>query len=555
MNGFDAVVSILKREGVEYLFSYPNNAIIDSAAKAGLRPVIARGEKTLINMADGYARSVNGKKPAVIVVQQGSGIENCFGAIAQAYADSIPLLIIPGGGDQRNRGSEFDPIPSFGRITKWADRVTYPERLASSLRRAFQQLRNPPYGPVLLEIPRDVGAAEIPDATLAAYVPARAYRSAADSADVTKAIDILSRAKRPMIIAGHGVLWAEAWGSLRAFAESTGIPVMTTMASKGVFAENHPLSLGVGGLTLSRAAAQFLTTSDVILALGAGLIATVPFVTPIPEGKTLIQVSHDHDAIDRDYTIQHALIGDVGLVIDQLQTESAKKGLRGPDATGEIREARAAELRQWSPRFTSDETPISPYRVIRDLMNTVDRANTVVTHDSGNPRDQTLTSYEAITPRGYLGWGKSTQLGTGMGIALGAKLATPDKLCVNILGDLAFGTIGMEVETAVRERLPILTVLINNSVMGGYGHHMPNASEKFSSNRLSGEYWKVAEGLGAYAERVTSPSEVVPALKRAIDATRRGRPATIEFITREEPVYPVARGLLAEVAKELRQPV
>ena len=173
-------------------------------------------------------------------------------------------------------------------------------------------------------------------------------------------------------------------------------------------------------------------------------------------------------------------------------------------------------------------------------------------HDSGNPRDQTLTFFEAITPRGYLGWGKSTQLGTGYGVALGAKLAHPDKLVVNIMGDLAFGTAGMEVETAVRERIPIMTVLLNNSVMGGYGHHMPNASERFGSNRLSGNYWKVAEGLGAYAERIDGPGDVAAAIRRGVDATKSGRPVVLEMITKEEPIYPTAPALIAAVAKELQ---
>src|SRR5207248_5229397 len=158
-------------------------------------------------------------------------------------------------------------------------------------------------------------------------------------------------------------------------------------------------------------------------------------------------------------------------------------------------------------------------------------SRSIVTHDSGNPRDQTLTMFEALVPRGYIGWGKSTQLGTGLGIALGAKLAQPDRTVVNIMGDLAFGTVGMEVETAVRERLPIMTVILNNSVMGGYGHHMPNASERFGSNRLSGSYARVAEGVGAHSERVERPDDVVGAIQRAMAATRDGQPAVLEMIT------------------------
>jgi acetolactate synthase I/II/III large subunit len=184
-------------------------------------------------------------------------------------------------------------------------------------------------------------------------------------------------------------------------------------------------------------------------------------------------------------------------------------------------------------------------------MHTVDRTQTIITHDSGNPRDQTLTFYEALVPRGYLGWGKSTQLGTGYGIAMGAKLAHPDKLVVNIMGDLAFGTAGMEVETAVRERIPIVTVLLNNSCMGGYGHHMPSASESYGSNRLSGDYAAVARGLGAHAERIERADDVVAAIQRGVAASRDGQPVVLEMITKEEPNYPDSSRLLKQVADQV----
>ena len=154
-----------------------------------------------------------------------------------------------------------------------------------------------------------------------------------------------------------------------------------------------------------------------------------------------------------------------------------------------------------------------------------------------------------------LAWGKSTQLGRGLGLALGAKLAQPNKTVVNIMGDLASGTVGMEVETAVRERLPILTVILNNSVMGGYGHHMPNASDRYGANRLSGSYARVAESLGAHAERIERPDDVRAAFERGIAANRDGRTVVLEMITKEEPLYPVAGQLLREAESEALAPV
>jgi acetolactate synthase-1/2/3 large subunit len=183
-------------------------------------------------------------------------------------------------------------------------------------------------------------------------------------------------------------------------------------------------------------------------------------------------------------------------------------------------------------------------------MNALDRKRAIVTHDSGNPRDQMLTNFETLIPRGYLGWGKSTQLGTGYGVALGAKLARPDHTVVNVMGDLAFGTVGMEVETAVRERLPILTVLLNNGRMGGYGHHMPTASERYGANLLTGEYARVAAALGAHAERIADPGDVSSAIQRALEATRGGQPALLEMLTAEDTDYPMAGQVLRSAERE-----
>ena len=554
MQGTDAVARILKLEGVEYLFSYPNNPLIDAAAKVGIRPIIARGEKTLINMADGYTRATNGQRPTVIVVQAGPGIENAFGGFAQAFADSVPILMIPGGPDQHRLGEppEFDPLPVYRNITKWAGRVNFADRIPEVARRAFSQLRNGRPGPVLLELPRDVGAAEVDESTFH-YAPPRRHRSAGDPADVAEAARLLLDAKRPVLHVGHGVLWAQAWDDLRELAELLHTPVMTTMAAKSAFPEDHPLSLGAGGHTLTRAAAQFLVKADLVFGIGCSF-ARGGFSSPIPSGKKMVQVTADARDLDKDYPVDHAVIGDAKLVLRQLIEEVKRQGgaaSRGDGVAAEIRDAKDAYLREWLPRLTSDETPINPYRVIWDLMQTVDRQNTIVTHDSGNPRDQMLTFFEAVTPRGYIGWGKSTQLGTGYGVAMGAKLAHPDKLVVNVMGDLAFGTAGMEVETATRERIPVMTVILNNSCMGGYGHHMPTASERYGSNRLSGDYTAVAKGLGAYAERIERPGDVVAAIQRGMAATREGRPVVLEMITKEEPVYPVATQVIKQVTAEV----
>ncbi|MDQ3809631.1 MAG: thiamine pyrophosphate-requiring protein, partial [Chloroflexota bacterium] len=539
MNGAEALARILQQEGVEYLFAYPNHPLIDAAARLGIRPIIARGEKTLINIADGYTRASNGRRPAVIVVQGGPGIENAFGGLAQAFADSVPLLVIPGGSEQRRLSEppQFDPLPVYRHISKWVGRVNFPERIPELARRAFSQLRNGRRAPVLLELPYDVAGAQLDEGALA-YAPARGYRSAGDPEDVAAAADALLEARRPVLHVGHGVLWAEASDELRELAELVQAPVMTTMAGKSAFPENHPLSIGAGGHTLSDTAAHFLVRADLVFGIGCSF-ARGNFSTAIPGRKRLVQITHDADGIDRDYPVERAVVGDAKLVLRQLIDRIGPRQ-RGQDTTAEVRGLRQAERQKWLPRLTADSRPISPFRAIWDLMNGLDRTRAIVTHDSGNPRDQMLTTYEALVPRGYIGWGKSTQLGTGLGIALGAKLARPDYTVVNVMGDLAFGTVGMEVETAVRERLPIVTFLLNNGRMGGYDHHMPTASQRFGSNLLSGDYARVAAALGAHSERVEEPAEVSRAIERALEAARGGRAAVIEVLTAQDTDYPVS---------------
>ena len=550
MDANRAIAQILQQEGVELLFAYPMNPLIEACAELGIRPIMARTEKTLINMADGYCRATNGRKPAVVTVQPGAGIENAFGGVAQAYADSIPLLLLPGGEDQSRHHTPtgFDPLPPYAHVTKWAARLNTPARVPELLRRAFTLLRSGAPGPVLLEIPRDVGAAELNGVT-DGYTPVRRARSAGDPADVAEAARLLLGARHPLIHAGHGVLWAEAWDELRELAELTHIPVMTTMAAKSVFPEDHPLSAGAGGHTLHGTAAHFLKTSDVVLGVGCSF-SSGSFSTPIPAGKTLIQVTTNERDVSKAYPVALAVLGDAKLVLRQLIEEvkrQAGKDLtrNGDDVTATVRSTREAYLADWRPRLTSDETPINPYRVIWELSRALDKQRSIVTHDSGNPRDQTLTFYEALAPRGYLGWGKSTQLGTGLGIALGAKLACPEKTVVNVMGDLAFGTAGMDVETAVRERIPIMTVLLNNSRRGGYYKDMPVAAERYRFNQLTGSYARVAEGLGAHAERIERPADVSAALHRGIAATEAGRAVVLEFITKDDPVYPTAASLLS----------
>src|SRR5438552_1544243 len=420
MKAAAVVAEILKREGVKFLIGYPVNQIIEAAAEADIRTIIVRQERVGLHMADAVSRVTSGERIGVFAMQHGPGTENSFGGVAQAFGDSVPIVVIPGGYPRHllNITPNFSSWLNYQHVTKWAEQVIMPQHVPDAMRRAFTQVKNGRPRPVLVEIPVDVMREEVPDGWT--YTPAPRLRVAPDPRAVTE--------------------------------------------------------------------------------------------------------------------VAAALVGDAALTLDALLGEvrdrlKGKPRGRTAAVTAEISRLKAEWLAQWMPRLTAKSTPLSPYRVIHDLLHTVDVANTIITHDAGSPRDQISPFWEPIAPLTYIGWGKTTQLGYGLGLAMGAKLAQPDKLCVNVWGDAAIGFTGMDFETAVRERIPILSVLLNNFSMAIELKVMATATEKYRSTDISGNYADMAKAFGGWGERVTAPDDIVPAIRRAIAKTREGTPALLEFIT------------------------
>ena len=222
-------------------------------------------------------------------------------------------------------------------------------------------------------------------------------------------------------------------------------------------------------------------------------------------------------------------------MIEEVHSQAGPDGPGGRDGVAaEVAEVRVEFMKEWTPRLHSDEVPISPYRVLTELTRAIDPRNAIVTHDSGYPREQFVPFWPADTPHSYIGWGKSTQLGYGLGLALGAKLAAPERQVVNVMGDAAFGMAGLDIETAARNGIGIMTVVLNNGVMTHYDSYLPYSSKHYGTNALGGEYAKIAEGLGAHAEVVTTPDQLGPAIRRAAEINRTGRPALIEAKTKVE---------------------
>ncbi len=534
----DAVAKVLKAEGVDYLFAYPVNPLIEAAAKLGIRPIIVRQERIGLHMADALSRVTAGEKIGVFCMQSGPGSENAFGGVAQAYGDSAPIVVLPAGYPRRINQIQpnFSSALNYRHVTKSCEQVTVPEAAPEAMRRAFTQVRNGRPRPVLVEFPADIFAEEIPDSF--APQPAPVLRYGPDSASIEAAAEALLAAECPVIYAGQGVHYAQAWAPLKTLAELLGAAVTTSLGGKSAFPEDHPLALGSGGRAIPKTVHHFLQKADLIFGIGCSFTRTAFGVT-IPAGKRVIHATLDPADINKDVPVEAGLVGDASLILHGLvaavrQRSKGASQARLAAVAGEISTLKAEWLAQWQAKLCSDEVPISPYRVIWDLLRTVDVKNTIVTHDAGSPRDQMSPFWQSVAPLTYIGWGKTTQLGYGLGLAMGAKLAKPEALCVNVWGDAAIGFTGMDFETAARERIPILSILLNNFSMAIEIPIMPVSTEKYRSTDISGNYADMAKAFGGYGERVTSPDQIIPAIQRGIQKTQAGIPALLEFITAKE---------------------
>ncbi|MDX6522748.1 MAG: hypothetical protein QOI17_261 [Gaiellales bacterium] len=533
----DRIAELLQREGAEFIVGFPENRLLNSASLIGMRPIITRTERVAVNIADGFARTTNGEGLLPCVTQYGPGAESAFGAVAQAYGDRSPILLCP----SEHAVADQDSAPNFRverayrPITRWAATLNDPRRGPELFRRALNALRGSRNGPVLVALANDVlnGPAGDTDWTVRSSLP---RLSQATPDDVAETARMLGAATSPVILAGQGVLYARASAELVELAELTGTPVATTLNGKSAFPENHPLSLGTAARTRPAMVDRAFERADLILGIGTSFTRSL-YTTPMPAQATLGQIVNDRSDLACGYDVSFGCVGDARLVLRQLLEALAGSGAdRRAAVEAGIAEVRAAFMETWMPRLHSDAAPLSPYRIVWELMQVTDRTRTVVTHDAGHPRDQIVPFYETLVPRGYLGWGKSTQLGTGLGLAMGARLAQPDWLSVNIMGDAAFGMVGMDFETAVRAGIPILTIVMNNGLMGGYGEWMPDAVSRHAANRLGGDYRAIGAALGGHAERVEVPAELRPALERCIAAVAAGRATLLEVMTHEEPV-------------------
>jgi thiamine pyrophosphate-dependent acetolactate synthase large subunit-like protein len=534
MNTLQLVARILKTEGVEWIACFPSNNLIEAVAQEGIRPIMFRQERGALMAADGFSRMHNRKKFGVVITQGGPGAENAMGGLAQAFGDNVPILYLPGGPalSQHSVRPNFSPVRTYQTVATYSEVIWRADGAASVMRRAFHHLRNGRPGPVIVEIPADVGTQEVPEAAVHYQPPKRSLQAPA-AGDVKDALRLLLGAKKPLIWSGMGTLMAEASAELQELAELLEIPVYCTMPGKSGFDERHPLALGAGSASTGLHARRWIQECDVLLGLGSSLTRT-GYGQPIPGGKIMIHNTESIEDINKDYFIEVGLPGDtkltIQMLIDEVKGQLGKNGRKGKsNVAAEIAEVKQQWLSEWTDLLNSDEVPINAYRVIGELNRVLDKDHSIVTHDAGAPRDTIMPFYTATVPHSYIGWGKTTHLGYGIPLMIGTKLAKPDKFCLNFMGDGAFGMSGLDIETSVRAGAPITTIVLNNGDMATYPGGYPVARKEFNVTKMTGDYAKIAEGLGAVGITVTKPAEVAAALKRAQQLNAEGKTVLLDI--------------------------
>ena len=546
MRAADAIIHALEKEGVEYIAGFQGgglNPLWPSLRESKtIKVFAARNERLGVEIADGYARATG--KVGVAMTGTGPGATNTLTGIAGAFADNIPVLLWMGQVPLSQLGKEVQQEVSadiFNTLVKWRGTMAKVEDIPSIMRRAFTALRSGSPGPVVLEMPNDVLMTEVPDGSLEYEPVGPGHRAAPDGDAVAKAADLLVNAKNPVLNLGGGVLSAEAWDEAKELAELLSMPVATTLVAKGVFPENHPLAMGMGCYPRSRyasgAAIHMNRKADVVLAVGNSY--RLPNGTdgrPIPEGVRLIHVNADEADLNKQYQADVPILADAKLALRSIldavkeRVGPGKGGLK-EEVVAEIKQAKDKQAAEWADIVNDTSAPTTGYRVVHELAKIIDPDKTIALHDAGGSRGYMSPFWEATKPRSYVGMGGMAAMGWSLGGAIGAKLGRPDDLVVHLLGDASFGMVGMELETAVRMGISTLTIVVNNEGTGGglMGMNGPSGPPPDMA-KLTGNWSKVAEGLGAWTERVEDPLDVGPALQRAITATENGQVALLEIM-------------------------
>jgi len=520
LTGGQLVARMLRKEGVGTAFTLSGLHIAPiyvGCVDEGIRLVDTRHEQAAAHAADAWARLTRGL--GVCIVTAGPGVTGTVTAVANAWAASVPLLVLGGAAPTFNQGrgslQEMPQTQLFAGITKWSDRIPSPELVPSFMAKAFRVARSGRPGPVFLEIPWDVlsnGADEaLADETTGYRTDAR---MAGDPAKVAAAAALLARAERPVLLGGSSVWWDGAPEALSRLAEATGIPVYLNGMGRGCLPPDHP-SFFQGSRK------EALAQADVVLVVGTPLDFRVGYGTAptFAQGAKVIQVDVDPTEIGRNRAVDVGIIGDSRSVLEQLAGEAGRgrawggagwrKALRGHEAD------RAAKQRVHEE---SDQRPIHHFRLAKALDTVAGRSDVTYVGDGGNVVAVAAKVLRVPRPGRWLDPGPLGCLGVGAPFAIAAKLLAPERPVCVVQGDGAFGLNGMDYETAVRFKLPMVVVVGNDAAWGQILIPQRNlyGEDRSPATRLAPtRYDRIVEAMGGRGEHVEDPKDLVPALERA----------------------------------------
>ncbi len=539
LHGGWLVAKMLKREGVEVVFTLSGGhiaGIYDGCLREGIRVVDTRHEQAAVHAAEGWAKVT--RKPGVALLTAGPGVTDGVTGVANAYLAGSPVLVIGGAAPQGfwDRGAlqEMGQIDLLRPITKWARSIHETARLGEYTAAAFRQMLSGKPGPVFLEMPMDILNNFVDTDAETFFEPGEPthYRYqgkvAPDPAMIEQAVQLLEKAQRPVIMAGTAVWWCDAAEPLRQLAERLHAPVYLNGAGRGCLPPSHPLFF-----SLSRRKA--LEGADTILAIGTRMDFRLNHGQPplIPAAANVISLDLAAEDVGVNRGAQAALVGDVGLSMSAL-TRCTKQLPAGEWLTY-IHEQEEKSRERESVLLNSEAVPIHPTRFCREIRDFIDDETTVV-GDGGDIVSYAGRVINVARPAYWLDSGPMGCLGTGTGFAMAAQLARPGKRVLMIYGDGSFGLNGMEFESMVRQKLPIVAIIGNDGAWGQIKHPQKAMVGHTTAAELTPgiRYDRMVEALGGHGELVERPEEIRPALERAFAS---GLPACVNVLLDPDKPY------------------
>jgi len=526
LRGEEIIARCFQREGVDtffFMMGGPTGGTAGACLELGMKGIYVRHEQAAAMMAHAYSRITG--KPGICIAPMGPGVANLVTGLANAWADAAPVIAIGGASPMRGTTldtfQEMDQIPMMKPIVKAAYRVDLGYRIPEYISVAFREALDGKRGPVYLDLPGDILSGKVDEEKI--HWVSGNYRTearpAGDPKLIAQAIELLSNARKPLIVTGSGVLWSRAEETLQKFVEATGIPFFTTPQGRGVIAEDHQRSFPAARSTAFREA-------DVVLVIGAranSMLSHLRAPRFSPDAK-FINVNLDGREIGHNRAAEVGIIGDARLVLEQL-TDEAKGRFNPREENAWVSQLAAkhrTNMERNAPLLHSDKLPIHPLRLCNEVKDVISRDTILVVdgHEILNFARQSIPIYQA---RASLNAGPHGCMGVGIPFGVGAQAAAPDRPVVVLSGDGAFGWNGMEMDTAIRHKLPIVVVVSNN---GGFTSRQTggNVGRDLGYQR----YDKMVEALGGYGEFVEKPEGIRPAIERAM---KSGVPSLVNVCT------------------------